>query len=88
MSFAIWRTCKSEHTWENLDELEEEKNSIACVPNVYFQLERDVLQAVRHPFIVDMVYAFQAANKVSQGYMFYILTLPRGGATWKYELGG
>jgi len=32
--------------------------------NLHAKLERDVLQAVRHPFIVDMVYAFQAANKV------------------------
>lgn len=32
--------------------------------NLHAKLERDVLEAVRHPFIVDLVYAFQAANKV------------------------
>lgn len=32
--------------------------------NIHAKLERDVLKAVRHPFIVDMIYAFQAANKV------------------------
>jgi len=32
--------------------------------NLHAKLERDVLDAVRHPFIVDMIYAFQAANKV------------------------
>jgi len=32
--------------------------------NVHAKLERDVLMAVRHPFIVDLKYAFQAGNKV------------------------
>lgn len=32
--------------------------------NLHAKLERDVLEAVRHPFIVELVYAFQAANKV------------------------
>jgi len=32
--------------------------------NVHAKMERDVLLAVRHPFIVDLKYAFQAGNKV------------------------
>jgi len=32
--------------------------------NFYAKLERDVLASVRHPFIVDLKYAFQARNKV------------------------
>ena len=32
--------------------------------NVHAKLERDVLLAVRHPFIVDLHYAFQAGGKV------------------------
>jgi len=32
--------------------------------NVHAKLERDVLMAVQHPFIVDLKYAFQAGNKV------------------------
>jgi len=32
--------------------------------NVHAKMERDVLMAVRHPFIVDLKYAFQAGNKV------------------------
>jgi len=32
--------------------------------NVHAKMERDVLAAVRHPFIVDLKYAFQARNKV------------------------
>merc|ERR1712106_993556 len=32
--------------------------------NVHAKLERDVLMAVKHPFIVDLKYAFQAGNKV------------------------
>ena len=32
--------------------------------NVHAKLERDVLAAVTHPFIVDLKYAFQARNKV------------------------
>jgi len=32
--------------------------------NVHAKLERDVLMAVRHPFIVDLKFAFQAGNKV------------------------
>merc|ERR1719450_1717380 len=32
--------------------------------NVHAKLERDVLASVRHPFIVDLKYAFQAGNKV------------------------
>lgn len=32
--------------------------------NVHAKLERDVLTAVKHPFIVDLVYAFQTGNKV------------------------
>lgn len=32
--------------------------------NVHAKLERDVLSAVKHPFIVDLVYAFQTGNKV------------------------
>jgi hypothetical protein len=31
---------------------------------VHAKLERDVLTAVKHPFIVDLVYAFQTGNKV------------------------
>jgi len=32
--------------------------------NVHAKMERDVLMSVRHPFIVDLKYAFQAGNKV------------------------
>jgi len=32
--------------------------------NLHAKLERDVLEAVKHPFIVQLIYAFQAANKV------------------------
>jgi p70 ribosomal S6 kinase len=32
--------------------------------NIHAKLERDVLEAVKHPFIVDLIYAFQAQNKV------------------------
>jgi serine/threonine protein kinase len=32
--------------------------------NIHAKLERDVLLAVRHPFIVDLHYAFQAGGKV------------------------
>merc|ERR1711892_743536 len=32
--------------------------------NVHAKLERDALRAVKHPFIVDLKYAFQAGNKV------------------------
>ena len=32
--------------------------------NVHAKLERDVLMAVRHPFIVDLKFAFQAGNNV------------------------
>ena len=32
--------------------------------NVHAKMERDVLAAVRHPFIVDLKYAFQARSKV------------------------
>eukprot|EP00088_Acartia_fossae_P029020 TRINITY_DN29818_c0_g1_i10.p1 TRINITY_DN29818_c0_g1~~TRINITY_DN29818_c0_g1_i10.p1 ORF type:complete len:389 (-),score=104.93 TRINITY_DN29818_c0_g1_i10:236-1402(-) len=32
--------------------------------NVHAKLERDVLESVKHPFIVDLIYAFQAQNKV------------------------
>jgi len=32
--------------------------------NTHAKLERDVLEAVKHPFIVDLIYAFQAQNKV------------------------
>ena len=31
---------------------------------MHAKLERDVLTAVKHPFIVDLVYAFQTGNKV------------------------
>lgn len=32
--------------------------------NIHAKLERDVLEAVKHPFIVDLIYAFQCHNKV------------------------
>jgi len=32
--------------------------------NLHAKLERDVLESVKHPFIVDLIYAFQAQNKV------------------------
>ena len=37
-------------------------------PIIYFQLERDVLESVKHPFIVDLIYAFQAKNKVRKSF--------------------
>jgi len=41
-----------------------ETKSLEREINLHAKLERDVLEAVRHPFIVDLIYAFQAANKV------------------------
>jgi hypothetical protein len=41
------------------------ESSIDREINVHAKLERDVLSAVKHPFIVDLVYAFQTGNKVS-----------------------
>lgn len=42
--------------------------------NVHAKLERDVLRAVKHPFIVDLEYAFQAGGKV-----FMVLEYLAGG---------
>jgi len=41
-----------------------ETKSLEREINLHAKLERDVLEAVRHPFIVELIYAFQAANKV------------------------
>jgi hypothetical protein len=55
---------------------------------VHAKLERDVLTAVKHPFIVDLVYAFQTGNKVeiNQALDFFCVSVNSLGQIINYLL--